>query len=167
MYANFEIQDKIHRYISRKSDDGSKSWLQKATSHLRMCSTLREPEWVMLLGKWLCASVWASMNWGGAYLETTVGVLMGCAAEQEAAWDDVLSIRAIGNVLRLVGQVWELTAETVCVVVSLWAWLFWSVQPVADTQGKRQDRLACPDSLTFCVPPPQPCGPCQEVSLPI
>lgn len=30
--------------------------------------------------------------------------------------------------------------------VSLWAPLFWSVQPVADTQGKRQDRLACLDS---------------------
>lgn len=53
---------------------------------------------------------------GGANLETTVGVLIGCAAEQAAAWDDVLSIRGIGNVVRLVGQVWELMAETVCVV---------------------------------------------------
>lgn len=42
--------------------------------------------------------------------------MIGCAAEQEAAWDDVLSIRGVGNVLRLVGQVWELMAETVCVV---------------------------------------------------
>lgn len=41
---------------------------------------------------------------------------MGCAAEQEAAGDDVLSIHGVGNVLRLVGQVWELMGETVCVV---------------------------------------------------
>lgn len=53
------------------------------------------------------------MNSGGANVETTVGVLIACAAEREAAWDDVLSIRGIGNVLRLVGQVWELMAETV------------------------------------------------------
>ena len=53
---------------------------------------------------------------GVANLETTVGVLMGCAAEQEAAGEDVLSIRGVGNVLRLVGQVWELMGETVCVV---------------------------------------------------
>lgn len=33
--------------------------------------------------------------------------------------------------------------------VSLWARLFWSVQAVADTRGKRQDRLACLDSLSL------------------
>lgn len=80
--------------------------------------------------------------------------MIGCAAEQEAAWGDVLSIRGIGNVVRLVGQVWELMAETVC-DVSLWARLFWSAQPVADTQGKRQDRLARLDPLTLSVFPPQ------------
>lgn len=31
-------------------------------------------------------------------------------------WDDVLSIRGSGNILRLVGQVFELVAQTVCVV---------------------------------------------------
>lgn len=31
-------------------------------------------------------------------------------------WDDVLSIRGSGNILRLVGQVLELVAQTVCVV---------------------------------------------------
>lgn len=49
---------------------------------------------------------------GGANLETTVGVLIACAAEQEAARDGLLSICGIGNVLRLVGQVWELMVET-------------------------------------------------------
>lgn len=42
--------------------------------------------------------------------------LIGCATEQEAAKEDLLSIRGIRNVMRLVGQVWELMAETVCVV---------------------------------------------------
>lgn len=54
------------------------------------------------------------MNRGGgdANLETTVGVLIGCAAEQEAAWDDVLSIRGIGSALKSGCQVWEPMAET-------------------------------------------------------
>lgn len=51
---------------------------------------------------------------GGVNLETTVGVLIGCAVEQEVAWNDLLSIH--GNVLRLVGQVWELMTETVYVM---------------------------------------------------
>lgn len=42
--------------------------------------------------------------------------MIGCAVAQEVAWDDLLSIRGIENVLGLVGQVWELTAETLCVM---------------------------------------------------
>lgn len=40
----------------------------------------------------------------------------GMAAEQKPVWDGVLSIRGSGNIPRLVGQVLELVAETVCAV---------------------------------------------------
>lgn len=66
--------------------------------------------------------------------------MIGCAAEQEDAWDDVLSIRGVGNVLRLVGQVSD-GRDSLC-DVSLWAPLSWSIQHVADTQGK--DKTAFP-----------------------
>lgn len=78
---------------------------------------------------------------GGANLETTVGVLIACAAEREATWDDLLSIRGIGSVLRLVGQVCELMAECLC-DMSLWVWLFWPIHPVADTEGKKTRQSA-------------------------
>lgn len=78
--------------------------------------------------------------------------MIGYAAEQKAAWDDVLSMRGVGNVLRLVGQVSD-GRDSLC-DVSLWAPLSWSVRRVADTQGK--DKTAfLPWNLTLPVSPTQ------------
>lgn len=78
--------------------------------------------------------------------------MIGCAAEQEAAWDDVLSMHGVGNVLRLVGQVSD-GRDSLC-DVSLWAPLSWSVQRVADTRGKDKS-FSSLESLTVPVSPTQ------------
>lgn len=63
--------------------------------------------------------------------------------------DDVLSIRGIGNVLRLVGQVWEQRQSVWC--VSLWSLLFLDCSSLLLTCRKKK-KTGQARSLWTCLP---------------